>query len=52
MGQNSLFDSVSAQILPLAKRLAPKTLDEVVGQDHILQKDKFLYRAIKADRVG
>ena len=52
MEQNSLFESVSAQILPLAKRLAPKTLDEVVGQDHILQKDKFLYRAIKADRVG
>ena len=52
MEQNSLFESVSAQILPLAKRLAPKTLDEVVGQDHILQKDKFLYRAIKADRIG
>ncbi len=52
MEQNSLFESVSAQILPLAKRLAPKTLDEVVGQDHILQKDKFLYRAIEADRIG
>lgn len=52
MEQNSLFDAVSGQMLPLAKRLAPKTLDEVVGQDHILQKDKFLYRAIKADRVG
>ena len=52
MEQNSLFDAVSGQILPLAKRLAPKTLDEVVGQDHILQKDKFLYRAIEADRLG
>ncbi len=37
---------------PLAKRLRPTTLDEVVGQKHILGKDKLLYRAIKADKVS
>ena len=34
---------------PLASRLRPRTLDEVVGQQHIIGKDKLLYRAIKAD---
>ena len=34
---------------PLASRLRPTTLDEVVGQQHIVGKDKLLYRAIKAD---
>ena len=34
---------------PLAARLRPSTLDEVVGQQHIIGKDKLLYRAIKAD---
>ena len=33
---------------PLASRLRPTTLDEVVGQQHIIGKDKLLYRAIKA----
>ena len=37
---------------PLASRLRPRTLDEVVGQQHILGKDKLLYRAIKADKLG
>ena len=37
---------------PLASRLRPDTIDEVVGQEHILGKDKLLYRAIKADRLG
>ncbi len=37
---------------PLAKRMRPETLDEVVGQDHIIGKDKLLYRAIKADRLS
>ncbi len=37
---------------PLASRLRPRTLDEVVGQQHIIGKDKLLYRAIKADKVG
>ncbi|MCR5624724.1 MAG: replication-associated recombination protein A [Lachnospiraceae bacterium] len=37
---------------PLASRLRPKTIDDVVGQEHILGKDKLLYRAIKADKLG
>lgn len=37
---------------PLALRLRPKTLEEVVGQQHIIGKDKLLYRAIKADKLS
>ena len=37
---------------PLAFRVRPKTLDEYVGQEHILGKDKLLYRTIKADRLS
>lgn len=37
---------------PLAKRLRPTTLDEVVGQKHIIGKDKLLYRAIEADKLS
>lgn len=37
---------------PLAARLRPTTLDEVVGQSHIIGKDKLLYRAIKADKLS
>lgn len=37
---------------PLASRLRPETLEEVVGQQHIIGKDKLLYRAIKADKLG
>lgn len=37
---------------PLAKRMRPETLDEVVGQEHIIGKDKLLYRAIKADKIS
>ena len=37
---------------PLASRLRPRTLDEVVGQEHIIGKDKLLYRAIKADKIS
>lgn len=37
---------------PLAARLRPTTLDEVVGQQHIIGKDKLLYRAIMADKLG
>lgn len=36
---------------PLASRLRPTTLEEVVGQQHIIGKDKLLYRAIKADKI-
>ena len=37
---------------PLAFRMRPKTLEEYVGQEHILGKDKILYRTIKADRLS
>ncbi len=37
---------------PLASRMRPTTLEEVVGQEHIISKDKLLYRAIKADKLG
>lgn len=37
---------------PLAARLRPLTLDEVVGQQHIIGRDKLLYRAIQADKLG
>ncbi len=37
---------------PLAARMRPRTLDEVVGQEHIIGKDKLLYRAIKVDKIS
>lgn len=37
---------------PLAARMRPKTLEEVVGQEHIIGRDKLLYRAIKADKIS
>ncbi len=37
---------------PLASRLRPVKLEEVVGQQHIIGKDKLLYRAIKADKLS
>ncbi|MGX8715886.1 MAG: replication-associated recombination protein A [Lachnospiraceae bacterium] len=37
---------------PLASRLRPRTLSEIVGQKHILAPDKLLYRAIQADRIS
>ena len=37
---------------PLASRMRPTTLDEVVGQEHIIGKDKLLYRAIRADKLS
>ena len=37
---------------PLAFRMRPKTLEEYVGQEHVLAKDKILYRTIKADRLS
>ncbi len=38
--------------LPLAYRMCPTSLDEYVGQEHILSKDKMLYRLVKADRLS
>lgn len=37
---------------PLAMRLRPQTLDDMVGQEHIIGKDKLLYRAIKSDKLS
>lgn len=37
---------------PLASRMRPTSLEEVVGQQHIIGRDKLLYRAIKADKLG
>lgn len=37
---------------PLAARIRPTTLEEIVGQQHIIGKDKMLYRAIRADKLG
>ena len=37
---------------PLAVRMRPRTLDEIVGQQHIIGKDRLLYRAIKADKIS
>lgn len=42
----------SKQESPLAVRMRPRTLDEVVGQSHIIGKNRLLYRAIKADKLS
>lgn len=42
----------SEEEAPLASRMRPRTLDEVVGQEHIVGKDKLLYRAIQADKLS
>jgi putative ATPase len=44
-------ENTMKQEAPLASRLRPENLDEVVGQQHIIGKDKLLYRAIKADKL-
>ena len=50
-----LFEYAKSKTLdreaPLASRLRPAALEEVVGQQHIVGKDKLLYRAIKADKL-
>ena len=45
-------ENTMKQESPLASRLRPQTLEEIVGQQHILGKDKLLYRAIKADKLS
>lgn len=51
-----LFDYMRSNTMeresPLASRLRPVSLDQVVGQQHIIGKDKLLYRAIAADKLG
>lgn len=50
-----LFDYISEKKgsvdSPLASRMRPRQIEEIVGQEHILGKDKLLYRAIKADKL-
>ena len=48
---NLFEDSNDMKQAPLASRMRPLKLDEIVGQQHIIGKDKILYRAIKADRL-
>lgn len=51
-----LFDMIRDKTLetesPLAARMRPTTIEDVVGQEHIIGKGKLLYRAIKADKLG
>ena len=51
-----LFDYMRTNTMkseaPLASRMRPETLEEIVGQQHIIGKDKLLYRAIQADKLG
>lgn len=51
-----LFDYMRSNTMkteaPLASRMRPSRLEEIVGQQHILSKDKLLYRAIRADKLG
>ncbi len=56
MGTMNLFDYMASQTRttssPLASRMRPRTLDEVVGQEHIIGRGRLLYRAIKADKLS
>ena len=56
MDNMNLFDYMRSNTMekeaPLAARMRPRTLDEVVGQEHVLGKDKLLYRAIAADKIS
>ncbi len=49
---NNLFSENSQKLAPLADRLRPKTLDEFLGQEHLLGKNSFLRRAIIAGKLG
>ena len=50
--QNSLFGDAQADLRkPLAARMRPRTLDEILGQDHLLAPGRALRRALEADRV-
>ncbi|CCO07354.1 hypothetical protein DESHY_110298 [Desulforamulus hydrothermalis Lam5 = DSM 18033] len=49
-----LFSSsgINRQVAPLAERMRPRTLDEFIGQEHIVGRGKLLRRAIEADKLG
>ncbi len=53
--QSGLFDKKGRELLereaPLADRMRPKTLDEIVGQDHLLGQGKILRQAIETDHI-
>lgn len=48
----SLFDYTTKSLAPLADRMRPTTLDDFVGQEHIVGENKLLRRAIKAGTLG
>lgn len=49
---DNLFSNESKKLAPLADRMRPTTLDEFLGQEHIVSKNSFLRRAINSDRLG
>lgn len=49
---NTLFSDNSKKLAPLAERMRPKTLDDFLGQEHIVSKNSFLRRAINFDKLG
>ncbi|MDE2995285.1 MAG: AAA family ATPase, partial [Bacteroidota bacterium] len=55
MSDSDLFDASAAHFrssrAPLADRMRPRTLDEYIGQDHILGPGRLLRRSIEADRI-
>lgn len=55
MGESDLFGSAverDGSYRPLAARMRPASLDEILGQDHVLGPGRLLRRAIEADRIG
>lgn len=49
---DNLFSNESKKLAPLADRMRPTTLDEFLGQEHIVSKNSFFRRAINSDRLG
>ncbi|MCL2558494.1 MAG: AAA family ATPase, partial [Treponema sp.] len=49
---DELFSAGGSDSAPLADRMRPRTIDEVVGQDHIVGPGRLLRRAIQADRLS
>ena len=52
MEQMSLFDDNRVQSVPLANRLRPETLDDFVGQEHLLGHGKMLRQLIERDQIS
>lgn len=48
----TLFDNSTKKLAPLAERMRPKSLDDFLGQEHIVSKNSFLRRAINFDKLG